>query len=61
MLKDIGVKEAKVGIMPKNGERIMIAIFEDPDSATKALQVKNPHFTLSIPGNNHAKFILSLL
>ncbi len=61
VLKDMGVKETKSGVLPKNGDRIIAAIFEDADCAMKALQVKHPHFVLSIPGNNHAKFILSLL
>ncbi len=61
VLKDMGVTETKTGVMPKNGERIMVAIFEDSDRAMNALQIKHAKFVLSIPGNNHAKFILSLL
>lgn len=57
----MGMKEIKSGIFPKNGNKIMVAIFEDADNAMKALQVQHPDFVLSIPGNNHAKFILSLL
>ncbi len=61
VLKDMGVTETKAGVMPKNGERVMVAVFEDSESAMNALQIKHAMFVLSIPGNNHAKFILSLL
>ena len=57
----MGVGETKTGVIPKTGERVMIAVFDSADNAMKALQFKHPHFVLSIPGNNHAKFILSLL
>ena len=60
-LLEIGVKETKSGVMSKTGERVMIAVFENSESAVKALQVKHPHFVLSIPRNNHARFILTLL
>jgi len=55
------VVDTKTGVMSKSSERVMIAIFDDSETAVKALQIKHTHFTLGIPGSNHAKCILSLL
>lgn len=60
-LRELGAQDIKVGRMSKTGEDIMIAIFNTPDGAVKALHMKHPLFSLSIPRNNHAKFIISLL
>lgn len=47
--------------MNKSGEEVVIAIFSNEETAIQALQTKHSFFSLSIPRNNHAKFILSLL
>ena len=47
--------------MVKTGEEVTIAIFNSQDAAVQALQIKLPHLSLSIPRNNHAKFILTML
>ena len=60
-LTEMGAQDFKGGVVPRTGEDVMVTIFDSPESAIKALQFKHPHYTLSIPRNNHAKFILSLL
>ena len=57
----MGAKGFKTGRMTKSGEKIMIVIFDTPESALIALQSKHPLFSLSIPRNNHSKFIMTLL
>lgn len=61
ILHDIGALDITGGRINKTGEEVLIAMFPSPDVAIKALQMHNMPFTLSIPRNNHAKFILSLL
>lgn len=61
LLRDIGAYDVKGGRIPRTGEEVTVAIFEYAETAMKALQFKHPHFTLSIPRNDHARFILSLL
>lgn len=47
--------------MAKSGEEVTIAVFATQDAAMQALQVKQAQLSLSIPRNNHAKFILTML
>ena len=61
MLRDVGALDIKGGRINKTGEEVLIAIFPIPDLALKALQMQNMPYTLSIPRNHHAKFILSLI
>ena len=61
MLRDVGAMDILGGRINKTGEEVLIATFPSPETAMKALQMQNMPFTLSIPRNNHAKFILSLL
>ncbi len=61
LLREIGACDVKGGRIPRTGEEVMVAIFESADTAMKALHFKHPHFALSIPRNNHAKFILTVL
>lgn len=51
----------KSGKMAKSGEEVTIAIFGNHEAAMHALQLKLAHLSLSIPRNNHAKFILTML
>lgn len=51
----------KFGKMNKTGEEVVVAIFNSEETAMQALKIKHSVFTLSIPRNNHAKFILNLL
>ena len=60
-LREMGLQDFKAGRLSKTGEEVLVAVFSSPETAIKALHIKHPHFTLSIPRNNHAKFILSLL
>ncbi len=61
VLQEIGACDLKVGRIPRTGEEVTVAIFESTDAAMKALHFKHPHFSLSIPRSNHARFILGLL
>lgn len=61
MSKLNGLVELKTGKMVKTGEEVVVAIFSNEETAMQALQIKHSLFSLSIPRNNHAKFILSLL
>lgn len=62
ILNDLkGILDVKSGKMTKTGEEVTIAVFTDQDAAMQALQTKHSYFSLSIPRNNHAKFILSML
>lgn len=61
MSKLNGLVELKTGKMTKTGEEVVVAIFSNEETAMQALQIKHSFFSLSIPRNNHAKFILSLL
>ena len=61
ILREVGALDIKGGRITKTGEEVLIAAFPSPEIAVKALQMQNMPFTLSIPRNNHAKFILSLL
>ena len=61
LLRDLGAQDIKGGRINKTGEEVLIATFPSPDMAVKVLQMQNMPFTLSLPRNNHAKFILSLL
>ena len=56
-----GVQDVINGKMIKTGEEVTIAVFDCQDTATQALQMKHVHFSLSIPRNNHAKFIMTML
>jgi hypothetical protein len=56
-----GLLDIKTGKMAKTGEEVVVAIFNDEDTAVQALKQKHSDFTLSIPRNNHAKFILTML
>lgn len=56
-----GLLDVKTGKMAKTGEEVVVAIFSDEESAMQALKMKHSDFTLSIPRNNHAKFILNML
>lgn len=48
--------------MAKTGEEVTVAIFNCQEAAMQALKIKLlPQLSLSIPRNNHAKFILSML
>lgn len=56
-----GLVDMKFGKMNKTGEEVVVAIFNSEETAMQALKIKHSVFTLSIPRNNHAKFILNLL
>lgn len=56
-----GLVDIKTGKMAKTGEEVVVAIFNSEETAVQALKMKHSVFTLSIPRNNHAKFILSML
>lgn len=51
----------KTGKMVKTGEEVVVAVFSNEETAMQALKAKHSVFTLSIPRNNHAKFILNML
>ena len=61
MSKLNGLLEVKTGKMSKTGEEVVVAVFSDESAAAQALQTKHSLFSLSIPRNNHAKFILNML
>ena len=61
MSKLSGLMDLKMGKMNKTGEEVVVAVFSNEEVAMQALQIKHSLFSLSIPRNNHAKFILSLL
>ena len=61
ILREMGAFDFKGGKISRTGEEVTVAVFDTPDTAMKALHFKHPHFALSIPRNNHAKFILTLL
>ena len=61
MSKLHGLIDVKTGKMSKTGEEVIVAIFSDEGTAVQALQTKHSLFSLSIPRNNHAKFILNML
>lgn len=56
-----GLLDVKTGKMNKTGEEVVVAVFSNEETAMQALQMKHSLFSLSIPRNNHAKFILNLL
>lgn len=56
-----GLLDIKTGKMAKTGEEVVVAIFSNEETAVQALKMKHSGFTLSIPRNHHAKFILNML
>ena len=56
-----GLVKVQSAKMTKGNEEVTVAVFGDHESAMQALQVKLTHVALSIPRNNHAKFILTML